>query len=363
MTRANGRIAVRLAAAIAVVVGLAPSTFAAVADEEIRTPTPARRVEPLAPIEDESWRLEAMDDAGPMWSPGDGVSIEVVPEDETGPWLGEQTDLFVPDDRWRLNPQVTSGWTWTLLPSDLIYRSYLAGPKESRFRVVWAHDDNLGWMWDITLGGRVGILRYGSADRDGARPQGFQLDIEGAAFPRLDPDEDRDLVSADFRFGVPLTFGIGRYQTKLAYYHLSSHIGDEYLIKNPTFERRNYVRDEIVWGHSFFVTEDLRLYGEIGVAFYKSGGADPIEIQTGVEYSPAHFTGIWGAPFAAVNGLLREEFNYGGGVNVQAGWQWRGSHNRRLFRVGGEYSNGKSEQFEFFDQNEERLGIGMWFDY
>ena len=33
---------------------------------------------------------------------------------------------------------------------------------------------------------------------------------------------------------------------KLAYYHISAHIGDEFLERNPTFERVNYVRDAAV---------------------------------------------------------------------------------------------------------------------
>ena len=44
-----------------------------------------------------------------------------------------------------------------------------------------------------------------------------------------------------------------------------------------------------------------------------------------------------GAPFAALNFHLREEFNFGGGVNVMAGWRWRGADNGRLFRIGLQY--------------------------
>jgi hypothetical protein len=343
-------------------------------------PTPSARPRALTPIpdarEDESWKLDSSSFEGPTWAPGSDVAVEMIPEEGEMLWSGDQADLFVPGEntgpvgRWDFlfgnDNSVrsdTSPWDWTILPDGLIYRSYLAGPKESRFRSVWAYDENLGWIWDITLGGRVGILRYGTKHADDVQPEGWQLDVEGAAFPRLDPEEERDLTSADFRFGVPLTYGIGRYQTKIAYYHLSSHIGDEYLIKNPTFVRRNYVRDAIVWGHSFYLTDDLRLYGEIGYAFYTSGGAEPVELQFGVDYSPAHFTGAFGAPFAAANGYLRQDFDFGGDLVVQAGWQWRGERNRHLLRVGGEYSNGKSEQFEFFDNFEERLGLGMWYDY
>jgi len=41
-------------------------------------------------------------------------------------------------------------------------------------------------------------------------------------------------MATDFRFGVPLTYGEGPWRTKFGFYHLSSHVGDEYLLKNPT---------------------------------------------------------------------------------------------------------------------------------
>ena len=96
------------------------------------------------------------------------------------------TDAFMPAAN-------SSGpWTWQLLPHGLVYRSYLAGEKESRFRGVWNHDKDNGWIWDITLGGRVGIVRYGTTGH--VRPEGFQIDIEGAGIPRLDLEENNDLM-------------------------------------------------------------------------------------------------------------------------------------------------------------------------
>ena len=49
-----------------------------------------------------------------------------------------------------------------LMPQGLIYRSYLAGAKESRFQSAWNEEKNIGSIWDITLGGNVGLLRYGT---------------------------------------------------------------------------------------------------------------------------------------------------------------------------------------------------------
>ncbi len=247
-----------------------------------------------------------------------------------------------------------------LMPQGLIYRSYMAGSKESRFRSVW-HEENDGHsIWDITLGGNVGILRYGT--RGDTRPEGVQLGIEGAGLVRLDRDSNIDVAATDYRFGIPITWGDSIYQVKLAYYHLSSHLGDEFLINNPGFQRLNYSRDVIVWGHSLYPTERFRVYGEIGYAFHVDVG-EPWELQFGFDYGPSGRTGSRGAPFAAMNGHLREEVDYGGNFVAQAGWAWRRSPATGVYRLGVEYYNGKDDQYSFFDQSTEKVGFGMWYDY
>jgi hypothetical protein len=176
---------------------------------------------------------------------------------------GGHHDCF--DDLWAPRP-----WSWQILPNNLIYTSYLAGPKEPRFASVWYNDSapdpfvpsiKNGWMWDMTAGGRVSILRYGSDSM--LHPQGFELQVEGAAFVRLDPQDEIDLRSSDYRFGLPLVYGIGRWQTKLAYYHLSAHLGDEAMLKHPGFPRVNYLRDAMVWGNSYYLFDWMRIYGEV----------------------------------------------------------------------------------------------------
>lgn len=258
-------------------------------------------------------------------------------------------------------PLAAEKWSVHWLPDGLIYRSYLAGVKEPRFAAVFVHDQDRGWFFESTLGGRVGLVRYG--DTRTVRPAGWQLDLEGAANPRLDLDSNWDLESADFRIGLPLTYGVGPWQIKLALYHTSSHAGDEFLLANPTFVRINYSRDAIVLGASVYPTDDWRVYGETGFAFSTDGGSEPWEFQFGVDFSPLWSTRWGGAPFLAVNGQLREEVDFGGHFVAQAGWQWRGSFNEHLFRAGVQYFNGKSSQFEFFRRTDHYVGIGVWYDY
>lgn len=250
-------------------------------------------------------------------------------------------------------------WTWQVLPEGLIYRSYLASPKEPRIGVVLFHERG-GSFWDASVGGRVGILRYGTTDP--LWPEGFELDVEGAAFPRLTLDHDRDLVSADFRAGLPLTYRHGPWEMKFGYSHLSSHLGDEFMLKHPEAERINYSRDSLILGVGLRPHPDIRLYGEADWAFWADGGAKPWEFQFGVEYSPAEPASFYGAPFVAVGTQLHQEVDFGGAVVVQAGWEWR-SATGRLLRCGLHYLNGKSDQEQFFRENEEQIGFGTWVDF
>jgi hypothetical protein len=173
--------------------------------------------------------------------------------------------------------------------------------------------------------------------------------------------EDRDVRSVDFRAGVPITYGVGRHRVKFGYYHLSSHVGDEYLIKNPGFIRSNYSRDALVLGYSYYVTERVRVYAEADWAFYLDV-CDPWAFQFGADYAPCGATGLRGAPFCAMNVHLRQEVNYSGGLSLEAGWAWRGTDSNML-RTGLFYYNGESNQFSFFDEHEEQIGWGLWYDF
>ena len=79
---------------------------------------------------------------------------------------------------------------------------------------------------------------------------------------------------------------------------------------------------------------------------------------------PRFATGFGGQPFAAAD----LEFNGANGYNpvldLQAGWLWR-APNRRLsqFRVYGEFYTGHSPYGQFFQMQENWLGIGVALDY
>ncbi|MCC7086780.1 MAG: DUF1207 domain-containing protein [Pirellulales bacterium] len=259
----------------------------------------------------------------------------------------------------------TDEWHWQVLPHNLIYQSYMAGMKEPRLASFWNNDPKIGTMWDIALGGRAGLWRYGNDNPDW--PEGWELDIEGAVFPRLDPlGESTPLLASDYRFGIPLTYGRGNWQFKLGYYHISSHLGDEFVLSvdpDRGAGRINFVRDGIVFGAGYFFTPAFRLYGEVGYSPAASGGAEPLEFQFGFDWMQARNTGMRGGPFLATNADLRQEVDFGGNFVVQAGWMWRQYVRGPIFRIGAQYFYGNDDQFEFFQRTTSRIGWGIWYDF
>jgi hypothetical protein len=255
------------------------------------------------------------------------------------------------------DPDDPKNWHWEGLPNGLIYRSYLAGVKEPRMYLAVTGVEDHAWFVDMSVGGRVGLVRYGNGSD--VNPEGYQLDFETAGMGRLDVRSDVDLRSVDLRVGMLISHRINHARVKIGYYHLSSHVGDEYLLMNPDFVRINYSREALVLGLEYFITPAVMPYVEVEWGTRVDGGSEPWEFQLGVDVSPAH--GGW-APFAAVNGYLRQEVGFSGNFVAQIGWQYRRALGQRI-RAGLQYTTGRATQFSFFREHETTLSFALWYDF
>jgi hypothetical protein len=122
------------------------------------------------------------------------------------------------------------------------------------------------------------------------------------------------------------------------------------------------VRDALILGASWYPVDYIRLYAEGAYAFNATGGAEPWELQFGAEFARAGVTGPGGTPFLAFNSHLREEHNFGGDFTIESGWLWRNQSGHTL-RVGAFYFNGKSSQYQFYDDSQQQTGGGIWYDF
>ena len=286
----------------------------------------------------------------------------------------------VPDNTFRNVSIQTENWTWQMFPQGFIYPNYLAA-VQNRLGGAWNRDNDINWIWDITLGGRAPLLRYGN--RSAVQPEGWQLDLEGSVHLRLDLRQSMDMEANDFRFGLPLSYGTDTWQIRTGYYHVSTHTGDERILRNIVQDykkgeldisnlnpghgsryRLNYFREALLFGYAYRPTPNTRLYAEADYAFMQGERTKPWHFQFGAEYSPRYTAQGWrGTPFAAVNARLMQEFNFDGNITFQTGWQWRGSRNE-LFRIGMQYFAGVSDQYSFIAHpREHKIGVGVWYDF
>lgn len=250
-------------------------------------------------------------------------------------------------------------WQWTFLPRGFLYSTYWASEAEPRLATQLFHENGHDELLDSTIGGRIGFVRFGGRNS----LEGWQLDLLAGAKLRQDPNEGMDMQSTDFRYDIPLTWRQGQHALKFGYYHISSHAGDEFLLKNPGFTRLNFLRDVFYLGYSYNPIPELRLYSEAGWAF-NCDVSEPWEFQFGFDYGPAGPTYIRGAPFIAMNVHLREELDFGGNFAMQAGWAWRGEGLAAgILRTGLYYYNGGSPQFSFYANSEQSIGWGLWYDF
>lgn len=250
-------------------------------------------------------------------------------------------------------------WDWQIRPKGPIYDTYWASAAEPRLGAQLIEEHDAGTFLDSQIGGRLGLLRYGPKDL----PEGFQLDVLGGAKLRQDWDGDLDVLATDFRYDILGTYCVGPHRFKFGFYHISSHTGDEFLLKNPDFERLNYSRDTLVAGYSYYPIPAVRLYAEAGWASH-CDISQPWHIQFGVDCGPRDSTGSHGAPFFAANVHLREELDFGGNLAVETGWAWRGDDILDgILRTGAYFYEGGSPHFSFYAEHERQVGWGLWYDY
>ena len=92
------------------------------------------------------------------------------------------------------------------------------------------------------------------------------------------------------------------------------------------------------------------------------GGSGALGVPVRRRIRPAQPTGPRPVPFVAINSHLRQEVDFGGNL-VRANRLGLARRRGQMFRVGMQYYTGKSDQYEFFNQFEDKLGLGLWYDY
>ena len=237
----------------------------------------------------------------------------------------------------------------------LLYDPYIAAPRQSRTSVKLQMPVGRGRhpAFEATLGFDRSLVRWLSEDDP---DRATEVQMEAAVFSRFDIHNQYDQDSSDYRFGFPVVFRDGDLAWKIHLYHLTSHLGDEFMVRTGR-KPIHYHLEELAGGVSWDATEGSRLYGEAGTAVYAGPHTGNGRVQAGYEWVGKKWcSGL--APFFAVDLQARNDQSWNPGKDVAVGLAYGRSALLSL-----DFYHGRDMQTQFKDEQVRYLSLGITFDF
>lgn len=253
-------------------------------------------------------------------------------------------------------------------PGDDVFRPLFADPKQPQFFATY----QAVRVRDAKTAVNVGSVGFGEnfgfhTSRRGC--DGWQVGILAGVFAQFDLDAaSSDLINADYVIGIPLSWRSGAWSNRARLYHQSSHLGDEFLLGRPGFNRVNLSFEEVedILSYDF---RWLRVYGGGGVLVHREPDLDRVRAQWGLElrgpalHSPVltkELRGLRMTPLVGADFKAFEELDWIVNSNVVAGLEWSREGAPRRFRFLVNYYHGFNPYGQFFAQKIETVGAGLY---
>lgn len=177
-----------------------------------------------------------------------------------------------------------------------------------------------------------------------------------------------ELINTDYLVGIPLTYALNSWSFRLRIYHISSHLGDEFLCNHSEFvnHRRNPSMEAIDFFSSYQASSHLRLYFGPGVVLHSdpSFNMKTLYVQYGAELrvfgSKLYYHRLYGTPFFAIHAENWQVRDWNFDVSMKLGYEISKLQGvGRKMRIYVEYHDGYSYEGQFFKKRTDYGGIGL----
>lgn len=246
-----------------------------------------------------------------------------------------------------------------LFPVGDLFKPLLADLKEPRFYLSYRRYNYQSENINAGAGGYGEIFGlYRKVDH--AAGTAWQASFGGGIHSQFNLDaRSFALVNTDYTIGFPVTSRKGRDSYRLALYHQSSHLGDEYLLQTKadrlelSYEAINFIasREWTEW----------RMYGGGEYLVHKvPGNLRPLSLQAGIEYyGTASIVGR-GRPVGGLDVKIDQEHDWAVNTSFKAGLQFDSSEaNGRLIRLLLEGYKGYAPHGQFYTSRIAFYGLGL----
>jgi len=238
--------------------------------------------------------------------------------------------------------------------STILYPTQVANPLQVAFSGgVRLRDKVAGQVsTPVTFGDQLPLYRWNNVELWGTKGD-MQLEIEGAVFAIFNQTHySSPLVNADYYVAIPVSFATGPWAHRLRLYHISSHLGDEYMEHHKHIHRKNKSFEALDLFTSYNLTDQIRFYGGVGSVIHSDSDMHikPLYIEYGLEVRVGRreYKELYGTPYLAMHFENWQDCDYKIDANFAVGYEWgKISGLGRKLRVALEYHNGYSCEGQF----------------
>ncbi|MGH7309028.1 MAG: DUF1207 domain-containing protein [Candidatus Rokuibacteriota bacterium] len=250
------------------------------------------------------------------------------------------------------------------MPRGDLFTALIADPRWPHFSAAYHYyleDPDFKNLASVSFGEAFAIYR-------GRVGQGWwELGLQAGVFAVFDLDASSfDLINSDYFVAVTAAYRFRDFSAQARVFHQSSHLGDEFLLREARPERVNlsYEGLDVKVSYEFF-NEALRLYAGGGYLFNRTPETlEPWFTQGGLEVrSPWPGPGKGWRPVAAVDVQNREENGWSTDISVRAGVEFSGVLAPRNMQILIEYFTGHSPNGQFYRDTVDYVGLGLHFHF
>ncbi|MEQ1557742.1 MAG: DUF1207 domain-containing protein [Methyloglobulus sp.] len=255
------------------------------------------------------------------------------------------------------------------LPKGHLFKPLLADPRWAHFSASYRNYQTTNFdgrdIASVSFGETIPFYR---ANIENSTIQ-WESGIQGGVFSDFNLGaSSADLLNSDFIASIYTSFRTGQFSGFGRIYHQSSHLGDEFLIRqsNTKFERVNLSYEGVDLRLSYELPYGVRIYGGGGGLFHKEpSNLKPWSTQYGVEFrSPWYFEFASMRPIIAADFKNFEENNWNTDISARAGVEFNNlSVLDRKLQILVEYFNGYTPSGQFYKNKVEYIGLGAHFHF
>lgn len=238
--------------------------------------------------------------------------------------------------------------------STILYPAEVANPRQVSYSGgIRLRDSVTGHAsTPVTFGDQFPLYRWSNIDVFSVKGD-LQVEIEGAVFAVFDQTEySSPLINADYYVAVPLTYAYDKWAHRLRLYHISSHLGDEYMCRKYHAKRLNKSFEALDYSAAYNITKNIRVYGTAGSIAHSDSEMHlkPLYVQYGMEVRVGRheWKQLYGTPYLAMHFENWQDSEWKMDATFAVGYEW-GKLNGlgKRIRVSCEYHSGYCEEGQF----------------